>query len=87
MPTFADRLKQLRTQAGLTQAALAQATGLSLGIIRDYEQRLKEPSLRSAFKLAKALGVDCTAFRDCIDGEEEPAPKQTRPKGRKRKGE
>jgi transcriptional regulator with XRE-family HTH domain len=63
MPTFAIRLKELREKAGLTQAALAQATGLSLGVIRDYEQGRKEPALRSAFKLAEALGVSVEEFR------------------------
>jgi transcriptional regulator with XRE-family HTH domain len=63
MPTFAERLKEFREKAGLTQAALAQATGLSLGVVRDYEQGRKEPALRSAFKLAGALGVSVEEFR------------------------
>jgi len=67
MATFAERLKQLREKAGLTQAGLAQRSGLSLGIVRDYEQERKEPALRSAFKLADALGVDCSVFKDCFD--------------------
>jgi transcriptional regulator with XRE-family HTH domain len=73
MQTFAEKLKLLRERAGLTQAALAQQTGLSLGIVRDYEQGRKEPGLRSAFKLADALGVDCSAFKDCIDADAKPA--------------
>jgi transcriptional regulator with XRE-family HTH domain len=73
MLTFAAKLKQLREQAGLTQAALAQQAELSLGIVRDYEQGRKEPALRSAFKLAEALGVSCEAFKDCI-GAEKPEP-------------
>jgi transcriptional regulator with XRE-family HTH domain len=87
MPTFAEKIKQLREDAGLTQAGLAQRASLSLGIVRDYEQGRKEPSLQSAFKLASALGVSCEAFRDCIDAEPEPAPKRTAGKRRKRKGE
>jgi putative transcriptional regulator len=82
MPTFAEKLKQLRESAGLTQAGLAQKTGLSLGVVRDYEQGRKEPAMRSAFKLAEALGVSCEAFKDCI-AEEAPAPKKPT---RKRKG-
>jgi transcriptional regulator with XRE-family HTH domain len=62
MATFAETLKQLREKAGLTQAALAHRTGLSLGVVRDYEQGRKEPAMRSAFKLAEALGVTCEAF-------------------------
>jgi transcriptional regulator with XRE-family HTH domain len=63
VPTFAEKLKELREKAGLTQAGLADKSGLSLGVVRDYEQSRKEPSLQSAFKLATALGVDCRAFQ------------------------
>jgi transcriptional regulator with XRE-family HTH domain len=63
MPTFAELLKQLREKAGMTQAALSSASGLSLGVIRDYEQGKKEPALRSAFKLAEALGVSVEQFK------------------------
>jgi putative transcriptional regulator len=77
MPTFAERLKELREKAGLTQAALAQATGLSLGVVRDYEQGRKEPALRSAFKLAEALGVSVEEFRP---DDVQPAPKKAKGK-------
>ena len=65
--TFAEKLQQLREKAGLTQAALSLGSGLSLGVIRDYEQGKKEPGLRSAFKLAAALGVSVEAFADCVE--------------------
>jgi len=58
------RLKELRKAARLTQQSLAQASGLAIGTIRDYEQGRREPTLDSAFKLAKALGVDCRAFAE-----------------------
>jgi hypothetical protein len=35
---------------------------MSLSVIHDYEQGKREPSLRSAAKLAQALGTDCRAF-------------------------
>ncbi len=79
MKTFGEGLKGLRESTGLTQAALAQRTGLSLGVIRDYEQGRKEPSLRSAFKMADALGVSCDAFKDYI-GEEKPKGSTARAK-------
>ena len=82
--TFAERLKQLRDRAGLSQSGLAAESGMSLGAIHDYEQGKREPSLRSAVKLAGALGVDCRAFADCEEG---PPPKAKRPRGRPRKGE
>lgn len=72
--TFAERLKELRLRAGMTQAALAQASGLGLPTIHHYEQGKREPSLRSAVKLAEALGVAVQEFVDSVKGEEEQPP-------------
>lgn len=55
--TFADRLRQLRLAANMTQAALAEASGVALPTIRNYEQGDREPLLSTAKKLAQALGV------------------------------
>jgi transcriptional regulator with XRE-family HTH domain len=91
MPTFAEKLKELRERAGLTQAALAQSSGLSLGVIRDYEQGKKEPALRSAFKLAEALGVLVDEFRPDAEApspSRRPAPvTEPEPEGRTRPAE
>lgn len=80
MPSFAEKLKRLRDRADLTQEGLAVRAGLSIGIVRDYEQGKKEPSLRSAFKLADALGIALDTFRDCF-GDDAPNRKTQR-KGR-----
>lgn len=78
---FAETLQQLRGAAGVTQAALAQASGLSLGVIRDYEQGNREPTLRSAMKLARALGVSVEALAVDEDAtpSNTPAPRQRKP--------
>lgn len=80
MVTFAEKLKQLRQAAGLSQEALARAIEMSVGIIRDYEQGRKEPSLRSALKLARALGVDCRAFQMDEDAQPQSAKKKRKGK-------
>lgn len=84
--SFASKLRELRTETGLTQEALARAAGLSLGVIRDYEQGNREPSLRSAFKLAAALGVAVDVFRVAVESTEEvgAGPK---PRGRPKKAD
>jgi transcriptional regulator with XRE-family HTH domain len=69
MTAFGVVLKGLRIRAGMTQAQLSQKAGLSLGIVRDYEQCRKEPSLRSACQLADALGVGVEAFRPCVEAD------------------
>ena len=68
--TFGEKLKQLREQAGLTQAALAKASGRGLGAIRDYEQGNRSPSLIAAFKIAAALGVSVEFFAECVEEDE-----------------
>jgi DNA-binding XRE family transcriptional regulator len=76
MATFAERLRELRQKAGLTQQQLADATELTLGAITNYEQgRRTEPSLQIAQRLAEALGKDCRAFADCVAGESAPRPR------------
>jgi len=72
MPTFGERLRELRQQAGMTQEALASASGMSIGSIRNYEQDVREPYWVGVFKLAEALGVSCDAFKNCVG----PGPKK-----------
>jgi transcriptional regulator with XRE-family HTH domain len=67
MPTFAERLRELREKAGLTQTQLAEASGLPLGSIRNYEQGQREPYWAVVFKLAAALGASADAFAVCVD--------------------
>jgi transcriptional regulator with XRE-family HTH domain len=59
---FATALKGLRTKSGLTQRQLANASGISLGGLRNLEQGIREPSWQTVQKLARALGTDCRAF-------------------------
>jgi transcriptional regulator with XRE-family HTH domain len=78
--TFAQRLRQLREKAGLTQEALARGADMSLGNVRNYEQGIREPRWQGVFKLAEALGVDCRAFAVCVNA----SPAQAAPPKRRR---
>ncbi len=62
MTTFGDRLKELRAARGLTQQALADAAGVPIGTVRDYEQGTRDPLLSNAQRLALALGVSLDVF-------------------------
>jgi transcriptional regulator with XRE-family HTH domain len=62
MDTFGDRLRAIRSAAGITQQRLAELSGVSLGAIREYEQHLREPLLSKAVKLARALKQPLEAF-------------------------
>jgi transcriptional regulator with XRE-family HTH domain len=66
----------LREKAGLTQQQLAEASGLPIGSLRNYEQGQREPYWQVVFRLAAALGVTCEAFADC----EGAAPTKAAPK-------
>ena len=54
---LAKRLKKLRAQQGLTQAALAGRAGLTLSYIGRLEIGRHDPQLSTLYKLAKALRV------------------------------
>lgn len=80
MATFGDKLKAARQAAGLTQAALAESSGIPLGTIREYEQNKREPLLSKAGKLARALKQPLEAFLPTEDGT--PAAKRKTPRRR-----
>ncbi|PZO48333.1 MAG: transcriptional regulator [Alphaproteobacteria bacterium] len=53
--TLGSRLKEVRTQAGLTQAELAERVGVSRKTINTVENGIFIPSTLLALKLAHAL--------------------------------
>ncbi len=81
MATFAERVRELRTRAGLTQEALAERAGVLVFSIRNWEQGQREPRWADFCKLAKALGACCQDFAD-VDGLAE-SPPAKKGKGRK----
>ena len=63
MSIFGQKLKALRTGAGLTQEQLAEKAGLhKLGIAK-LEQGLRAPTWDTVQALAKALGASCEDFQ------------------------
>jgi transcriptional regulator with XRE-family HTH domain len=59
---FAERLRELRTKAKLSQPELAEECGLAVGTIRQFEQGRREPTYETLVKLAEGLGVSLSAF-------------------------
>lgn len=56
-PRLGSRLKAVRTEAGLTQAELADRAGVSRKTINTVENGVFIPSTLLALSLAKALGT------------------------------
>lgn len=57
MKEFAEKLKELRNEKGLTQMQVAQATGLSHTAIVNWENALRVPNANAVVILAKFYGV------------------------------
>ncbi len=53
-----DEVRHQREDAGLSQAALARAAGISAGLVSRVEAADLEPSIRTMTALARALGGD-----------------------------
>ncbi len=56
--SFNEMLKKLRTEKGLTQEELAQATGLKRSAIGMYESGSREPNFETLEVLADFFNVD-----------------------------
>lgn len=85
---FAEKLRKLRDAAGLSEAKLAEASGLTFASVHQYGLGRRKPSYAAVVKLSRALGVNCRAFEDCddvLDGEEEAERPRKKPGGRSRK--
>lgn len=54
---FGKRLKQLRTQAGLTQAQLAERIGVTKSVVSFYELQERSPSPDVLIKLSRIFHV------------------------------
>ena len=57
MEVFAERLKELRLEKGLSQNQLAKATGLTHAAISRWESGLRQPTAAAIITLAGFFGV------------------------------
>lgn len=61
-PFISDRIKEYRKLKGMTQAELANKTGISLSNISKYESGNRTPKTEYLFKIANALNVSIDAL-------------------------
>jgi putative transcriptional regulator len=70
-PPISNRVRELRDQHGqISQAALAEAIGVTRQTVIAIEQGRYSPSLESAFRIARLFGV---GIEDVFGWDEEPA--------------
>ena len=69
MVDFSSRLRELRTQAGLTQLQLAQRLGITKSVISFYELSERAPSPDVLIRIAKVFHVS-TDYLLCLDKHE-----------------
>jgi len=74
---FGERLKELRDRAGWSQQDLATEAGLGIATVAKLERGVTDPSWSTVTALAKALGMDVSAFSGTV------APPPKTPKRRK----
>lgn len=65
----AVHLRALRLAAGMTQEDLAVACGMKTMMISHFEQSRREMSMRSAWRIADALGVSIDTLIDRVPAE------------------
>lgn len=77
--SFGEKLRALRLSAGLTQAQLAERSGLHQMGISKLEQGAREPTLATAQAIATALGVSLSVFDGCDNAPSGDRPGPGRP--------
>jgi transcriptional regulator with XRE-family HTH domain len=78
---FADRLKTLIAEAGITKYRLSQLSGVSKQTLSKLEAG-QQPGWETVMRLAKALGVSLDAFAIELSM---PEPSEPSPRGRPKK--
>jgi transcriptional regulator with XRE-family HTH domain len=68
--TLGRRLQRLRVAAGLTQSQVAEVAGVPVSSLRNWEIDRREPGLRAACRLARALGVTAEHLAETVPVEE-----------------
>ena len=72
--TFAERLREYRERAGMSQLELAERSGVARAYINMLESGKREnPGLETVQRLARGLGIDVVYLvRDLDESEQQP---------------
>lgn len=67
-----NKLKEYRTKQKLSQQAVADKIGIGIRIYQYYEADQKEPAVRTAIRIARALGTTVEELFVLEDEEQQP---------------
>jgi transcriptional regulator with XRE-family HTH domain len=68
LAVFAENLRRLRQQAGLSQEELGARAGIQMADISRYEGGGRDPRVTTVARLATALEVPLTELLSCDEG-------------------
>jgi transcriptional regulator with XRE-family HTH domain len=63
-PDVGTQIRSRRKQQGLTLEGLAQRSGVSTAMLSEVERSVKNPTVKLAWQIARALGCSLTALLD-----------------------
>ena len=66
---FANVLRRLRTEKGLSQEEFGSAADLHRTYVSQLERGLKSPSLKTLYKIASVLGISLTELIALVEQE------------------
>ena len=82
LETLGQRMKRLRKEAGLTQEGLAEATGLALPNVRNWEQGYRVPNVFALYGIARAVGRPMEDFLQGVARQEDGRARKPRARSR-----
>ncbi|MEF2073653.1 helix-turn-helix domain-containing protein [Consotaella aegiceratis] len=68
-----ERLRELRTDRGISQQTLGEALGVTFQQLQKYEKGINRISASRLYRAAKALGVEPASFFDGFDDDWPPS--------------
>lgn len=79
-PRFPNRIREYRLQKGISQRELGRRIGYCRSVISDWERGFIVPSLKNAFRLARALDTLAESlYLGLYSKSSQAAPDQPRP--------
>lgn len=75
---FAEVLRRLRKETGLSQEAFGSKVGLHRTYVSQLERAIKSPSLRTVQKISRVLGLSLAELMTLVQQEMEDAPPECR---------